>query len=201
MGNEKNKGRGARIILGVTLVFGLVGMGSLLAAVSGVKMMEFGVRIYGSVAAHLSTSLTIPAGVFYFLLLGTLLIVFLIGRSVYRKFYGKSEVWRRYRIDTFFWVEWQWDYTWRGKVRGLWCECDKCAEAMKPKVVPDGEDGLGVRFICNHCGKQSTTIRSAENEQQAFERVEKKIMRKIRVGKYRGEIEGRKLDGSKMNCF
>lgn len=201
MGNEKDKGRGARIILGVILVFGLVGIGSLLAAVGGVKMMEFGVRIYGSVAEHLSVPLTIPAGVFYILLLGTLAVVFLIGRCFYRKLYGKSEVWRRYRIDTFFWVEWQWQYTWRGKVRGLWCECDKCAEAMKPKVVPDGEDGLGVRFICNDCGKQSTTIRSAENERQALERVEKKIMRKIRVGKYRGEIEGRKLDSSKMNCF
>ena len=61
---------------------------------------------------------------------------------------------------------------------------------MKPKIVPDGTGDLGIRYICNGCGKQSTTIRSVESQVEARDRVKKKILRKIRVGKYRGAIEG-----------
>ncbi len=201
MANEQNKGRGTWIFLGMVLVVGLVAVGVLLAALSSHELVEGGLHVYGVVATHLWSPFSAPLAVFYLLLLGTLGLVFLFGRCLYRKFFGKSEVWRQYRIDTFFWVEWQWDYSWKGKVINLWCECDKCAEVMKPKVVPDGDSGLGVRFICNLCGKQSTTIRSAESEREALDRVEKKIARKIRVGKYRGEIDGRVLDGGNKGCF
>lgn len=189
MANDGKKISGIRIVLGVMLVFGLVGLAVLLAVFGGVTMRETGVSIYAAVAAHLWSPFVIPAGVLYLLLLATLVLCCLFGGALYWKFFAKSEVWRQYRMDTFFWVEWQWAYSWKGKVINIWCECDKCAEVMRPKVVPDGESGLGLRFICNRCGKQSTTIRSVENEIEALERVEKKIMRKIRVGKYRGGIE------------
>jgi len=199
MANDEKKISGVRIVLAVMLVSGLVGIAALLAVYGGAAMRETGVSIYATVATHLWSPLLIPAGVMYLLLLTALVLCGVIARVIYRKFFGKSEVWRQYRVDTFFWAEWQWDYSWQGKVINLWSECDKCAEVMRPKVVPDGESGLGVRFICNRCGKQSTTIRSVENEMEALERVEKKIMRKIRVGKYRGGIEGKVVEGDKKN--
>ena len=201
MGNRENKRQGIRIVLGVIFTLGLFGTNDLLAVVGSEKLMAYNAPSSGPPIAHLCSSVTLPSGVFYFLLFGTAMALLLIGRCLHKKFLGKDQVWRQYRLDTFFWAEWQWDYSWNGKITNLWCECEKCAERMKPKVVPDGNDGLGVRFLCNRCGKQSTTIRSTENEKDALDRVEKKIMRKIRVGKYRGAIEGRMLDGDEEQCF
>jgi hypothetical protein len=184
MVNTKNKGRGILVALGVTFVISLLIGGALLMFASGKPPVDFGQHIYGFLADHLKSPLALPTGVFYLLLGSTIAALTWIGRAVFRKWFGKDEVWRQYRMDNFFWAEWQWDYTWKGKVINLWCECERCAEPMLPKVVPDGEDEVGVRFICNQCGKQSTTIRSSEDENTALDRVEKKILRNIRVGKY-----------------
>lgn len=191
MGNKGNKSGVARIVFIVILVFGLLAVGGVLAFYGARDPMGFGTRVYGSLASHLWSPITLPLGIFYLLLLAVVVALLLTGRWVYKKFFSKEEVWRHYRMDTFFWAEWQWDYSWNGKVNNLCCECEKCADRMIPKIVPDGTGELGIRYICNRCGKQSTTIRSVENEEEAFERVEKKILRKIRVGKYRGVIEGR----------
>lgn len=172
------------MILGVTLVIGLPIGGGLLVYASGGEAVDFGQRLYGFLAGHLRSPFTLPTGIFYLLLGSAVATLTWIGRSVFRKWFGKDEVWRQYRMDKFFWAEWQWDYSWKGKVTNLWCECEQCAEPMRPKVVPDGADDVGIRFICNQCGKQSTTIRSSEDESSALERVEKKILRNIRVGKY-----------------
>ncbi|MCF6310985.1 MAG: hypothetical protein L3J39_00895 [Verrucomicrobiales bacterium] len=201
MENDRHRPYTTRIVLASLLAILLVGLGAMMAVLAGGGALEVGAHIYGPAASHLASEVSLPAAVFYLLALATLGFVFLIGRCLYRRIFGKSEVWRDYQMDTFFWVEWQWEYSWKGKVINLWCECDKCAEAMKPKVVPDGENDIGVRFICNRCGKQSTTIRSTESEKEALERVEKKILRKIRVGKYRGEIEGKLLANKKRMCF
>jgi len=195
MANKENQSRVVRIVLGVVLVLGLIGFGGILAVVGAYEVMEYGVRVYAALATHLWSSITMPVGLLYLLLLGNVMALLLMGRRIYKKYYSKDQVWRQYRLDTFFWAEWQWDYTWNGKITNIWCECEKCAERMRPKVVPDGVDGHGIRYICNRCGKQSTTIRSAESESEALERVEKKILRKIRVGKYRGAIEGRAMEG------
>jgi len=172
------------VILGVALIIGLAICGGLLAYASGGEAAAFGQRLYGFLAAHLSSPFILPTGIFYLLLGSAVAALTWIVRSIFRKWFGKDEVWRQYRMDKFFWAEWQWDYSWKGKVTNLWCECEKCAEPMRPKVVPDGEDDVGVRFICNQCGRQSTTIRSSEDGKTALERVEKKILRNIRVGKY-----------------
>ncbi len=184
MKHQKKRGPGLLVALGGMLVFCLFLGGTLLMLASGESTVEFGQRLYGSLANHLRSPFHVPAGIFYLLLGSTIAASAWIGRLVYRKSFGRDEVWRQYRMDRFFWAEWQWDYTWRGRVTKLWCECEKCAEPMRPKVVPDGEDDVGIRFVCNQCGKQSTTIRSSENENTALGRVEKKILRNIRVGKY-----------------
>jgi len=201
MVDKQNKSQGGRIALGVIITLGMFGEYGLMAASRFDTLATIGVLTYSLPLTYLCALITIPSGVFYFLLLGTATSFFLIGRYMYKKFLRKDQVWHQYRLDTFFWAEWQWDYTWKGEVTNLWCECEKCAERMKPKVVPDGADGHGVRFICNHCGKQSTTIKSTESEQEALDRVEKKIMRKIRVGKFRGGIEGKMLEGDDEQSF
>jgi len=194
MGKKENNSRSVRKVLGVILILCLVIIGGLLTVIGAKEMVANGARSYGFLTTHLWSSITLPLGIYYFLLFGTVMAPLVMGRCMYKKFIGKDQIWRQYQLDTFFWAEWQWDYTWNGKITKLWCECEKCAQRMKPKVVPDGTDDFGVRFICNRCGKQSTTIRSVESETEALERVEKKIMRKIRVGKYRGAIEGRMLE-------
>ena len=201
MGNKENKIQRSRIALGAVFALSLFAQSDLVAASLSDTLMAYGARSHGSPMTYLCASITIPSGVFYFLLMGTVAAFILIARCMYKRFSGKDQVWRQYRLDTFFWAEWQWDYTWKGKITNLWCECEKCAERMKPKVVPEGTDSHGVRFICNHCGKQSTTIKSTESEEEALERVEKKIMRKIRVGKFRGEVEGRTLEGDDEQNF
>ena len=199
MGSQESRSRNVRIILGVILVLSLLCVGFFLANIAGGKLMEYGVRIYSSLAAHLWAPITLPNGVFYLLLLSVVGTFLFVERYLFKSFFGKGEVWRQYRMDTFFWAEWQWKYSWKGKVANLWCECEKCAKAMRSKVVPDGDDDFGVRFVCDQCGKQSTTIRSVSNEREALERVEKKILRKIRVGKYRGVIEERTLEDKNSN--
>lgn len=201
MQNHKHRPYTTRIVLGFLLAFLLMGLGALMAVLAGDGALEVGAHIYGPVASLLVSDISLPAGFFYILTLAALGFFFLIGRCLYRRAFGKSEVWRQYQVDTFFWAEWQWDYSWKGKVINLWCECEKCAETMKPKVVPDGKNDIGVRFICNRCGKQSTTIRSTESEKEALKRIEKKILRKIRVGKYRGAIEDKMLINQKKGCF
>ncbi|NOX99677.1 MAG: hypothetical protein GXP30_08120 [Verrucomicrobia bacterium] len=201
MGKKESNSRTVRIVLGVVLILGLLVVGGFLAFMALSDPMGFGARIYGPLANHLGSPVPLPLGVLYLLSFITAAALLVIGRCLYKKFLSKDEVWRHYRMDTFFWTEWQWDYTWKGKVINLWCECEKCAERMKPKVVPDGTGDLGIRYICNHCGKQSTTIRSVESEEEAHERVGKKIARKIRVGKYRGVIEGRALEKDGEKCF
>ncbi len=201
MGKIESKGQTVRIVLGMALILFLLVAGGGLAFMAISNPVGFGVSIYGPLANHLGSPVPLPLGVLYLLSLITAAALLVIGRCLYKKFFSKDEIWRHYRMDTFFWTEWQWDYTWKGKVINLWCECAKCAERMKPKVVPDGSGDLGIRYICNHCGKQSTTIRSVESERESHERVEKKILRKIRVGKYRGVIEGRTLEKDDGKCF
>ena len=190
MGNKENKSRAVRIVLGMIVVLSLLAVGGLWAFYGAGDSIGNGVRIYGALANHLLAPIKLPSVVFYLLVLGAVAACILIGRSLYKKFFSKDEVWRHYRGGTFFWVDWQWDYTWNGKISNLWCDCEKCADRMKPKIVPDGTGDLGIRYICNGCGKQSTTIRSVESQVEARDRVKKKILRKIRVGKYRGAIEG-----------
>jgi len=193
MGNKENKSeQNVRIALGVILIINLFTAAGFL---SNGGSMGYGEHSYAFLAAHFWASIELSPTIFYLLLFGDVVALFLTAYYLYTTFFSRSEVWRQYRMDTFFWAEWQWEYTWNGKITNLWCECEKCAKPMKPKVVPDGNDGVGVRFICNGCGRQSTTIKSIESESEALEKVGKKILRKIRVGKFRGAIESRVLEG------
>lgn len=93
--------------------------------------------------------------------------------------------WESYRSDSFYSLNWSWEYSKSGKISKLYTLCPACSYQILPhQVAGPNYYSHYIEYKCDECGYKVKTFK--EEYDTLLSKIERKIQRNIRTGDWAG---------------
>lgn len=123
--------------------------------------------------SFVGTEIAISRGLFCFFALLTVLVIAVAVQRLFAKSSLPLEPWRSYVDDSFFGLNWHWEYSEKGAVKLIGAYCIQCNYQVLPELMGAYRAVARVGYHCDSCEQTVTT------DEDSIANVESKVRRYV----------------------